>query len=90
MSSLPEGFEIAEGDGFLTSVREILGSAQRWDEIRAAVDWALHLNPTDPSFATRLAANLWVTQIHGPPELGVFYEVNERDRIVTYQFVAMN
>jgi hypothetical protein len=88
MSSQPAGYELAEGDGLATSVRQIVGSIERWDEIRVGLDWALNRDPTDPSFATHLSGNLWVTQIFTSPELAVFYEVDEHSRVVTYTNVV--
>ena len=88
MVSPAEGYEIVEGDGFLTSVREIVGFVPRWDEIRWGLDWALNRNPTDPSFATHLAGDLWITEPTGHFDLAVLYAVDEQNRRVTY--VSLN
>ena len=90
MPNPSQGYELVEGEGFATSVKEILGAVHRWDEIRRGLDWALNRGPTDPSFATRLTGNLWVVEISGPPKMAVFYEVNEKDKVVTYTGLGLS
>ena len=84
MPSPSQGYSVVEGDGFLNGVRWKVGSLERWDEIRWSLDLALNRSPTDPSFATRILADLWATQISGPPDVVVLYKVSEIDRVVTY------
>ena len=90
MTSPARGYALREGDGFLTSVRELIGSVKRWDEMREGLDWALHRNLTDPSFATHLVGGFWVAELTVHPSVIVFYEVDHDARAVTYVHVAAN
>ena len=90
MTGPHQGYALREGDGFLTSVRELIGSVKRWDEMRVGLDWALHRNPTDPSFATHLVGGFWVAELTSYPSVIVFYEVDQDARAVTYFRVVAN
>ena len=90
MTGPHQGYALREGDGFLTSVRELIGSVKRWDEMRLGLDWALHRNPTDPSFATHLVGGFWVAELASHPSVIVFYEVDQDARAVTYFRVVAN
>ena len=82
------GYEIREGLDLAVSVAEVLGGFERWDEIRGGLDWVLSREPTSATFATRVVANFWMTDLSPVVELMVFYEVEVTQRIVTYDFVT--
>ena len=86
---MDEGFTVREGDGFSTSVKEVLGGVQHWDEMSFGLSLALSRHPMHPDIGTHLLANLWVIRLAGPPVIAVFYEVNETERTVTYTGLSL-
>ena len=89
MSLCPEGYAIREGEGFLSRVRKLTGTVQEWDEIRQGLDWALSRNPTDSSISTEIIGNTRYTELPGPPELFIIYDVDHETCTVTYSNVAI-
>ena len=73
MVSWQEGYEVREGDGFSTRVKEVLGDVRRWDEMSFGLSLALNRHPTHAGVGTHLLANLWVIRLAGPPVVAVFY-----------------
>ena len=82
------GYEIQESPGLAESAIAILGGLERWDEIRGGLDWVLSREPMSATFASKVAANFWMTDLAPVVDLMVFYEVNVGQRVVTYDFVA--
>lgn len=62
MPICPEGYAIREGEGFLSQVRQLTGTVQKWDEIRLSLDWALSRNPTDSSISKEIIGNTRCTE----------------------------
>ena len=82
------GYEIREGSEFAASVDTVLGSLERWDEVRGGLDWVLSREPMSATFASRVIANFWMTDFSPVLEVMVFYEVSVNQRVVTYDFVT--
>lgn len=79
-----DGYDIVESDFFLGRVESTVGSVARWDEMREALDiWMLH-NPTGLPVCRLIRDNLWFARIKTEPLLPLIYEVDERQRRVTY------
>ena len=87
-SGADEGYELIEGGDLWASIEANIGSIQRWDEMRMALDLQLHRDPRDTQFAEHLTATLWITRLSGPPQVGVLYEVSEVNRKVTYVVIV--
>lgn len=86
--ALDPGYDIVETQEFLEEVERQVSSAERWDEMRGAMDWLLNRNPTSPNYARRVTGNLWYVQLNAARRFLVFYEVRETQRTVTYSLIT--
>ena len=82
------GYEVRESPLFANSVVAVLGDLERWDEVRGGLDWVVSREPMSATFATRVVANFWMSDLSPVVELMVFYEVAVSQHVVTYDFVT--
>ena len=65
---------------FLGLVEDVLGSVERWDEIKWGQDWLLERDPTRGNYLPHY--DLWVLRLHSEAPLWVYYRVEETRRVV--------
>ena len=67
-------FEVLETPEFLGLVQDILGSVERWDEIKWGLDWLLERNPTAGNHLPH--HDLWVLKLRSEPPMWVYYRLD--------------
>jgi len=75
------GWQIRDGRNFNVRAIAVLGSLERWDEIRSGLD---HILNRDPHVGANPIGNYWLVQAASIPPVVLCYEVDEERRIVTY------
>lgn len=61
-------------------VEDILGSIERWDQIKWGGDWLLERDPTRGNFLPHY--NLWVIMLRDRQNIMVYYQLDEENRRV--------
>ena len=74
-------FQILESQEFLGLAEDILGSVERWDEIKWSQDWRLERDPRGGNHLPHY--NLWVLRFRTEPPLWVYYTIDEGAHQVT-------
>lgn len=73
-------FEVVETHEFLGLVQDILGSVERWDEIKWGLDWLLERHPTRGNYLAHY--DLWVLKLRSEPPIWVYYRLDQIQRQV--------
>jgi hypothetical protein len=73
-------YELVETPEFLGLVEDVIGSMDRWDEIKRGRDWLLERDPKRGSYLPHY--DLWVLFFRTHPAIVVYYEIDEAQRQV--------
>ena len=74
-------FEVVEAQEFLGLAANMLGSVQRWDEIKWSQDWRLERDPRGGNYLPHY--DLWVLRFRTEPPLWVYYLLDDAAHRVT-------
>lgn len=73
-------YAVVETPEFLGLVQDILGSVERWDDLKWAGDWLLEKNPTQGNYLPH--HRLWVLPLRTLPVIWVYYRLDAANRRV--------
>ena len=77
-TSMP--YEVVETPAFLGLVEDMLGSVERWDDMKWAEDWLLEKDPTRGNYLPHYG--LWVLILRTEPPILVYYRIDTANRQV--------
>ena len=83
-SGFRERYEVVEAPDFLVKVQALMGSVERWDEMRTTLDWWLHERPKELPLCRHVQDDLWFAKIATSPLVYLIYEVNDLLKRVVY------
>ena len=73
-------YEIVETPEFLGLAQDMLGSVERWDDIKWAGDWLLEKAPERGNYLPHY--RLWVLPLRTVPSIWVYYRIDQANRRV--------
>ena len=73
-------YEVVETPEFLGLAQDMLGSVERWDEIKWGGDWLLERSPNRGNYLPHY--DLWVLMLFSDPVILVYYWIDEANRQV--------
>ena len=73
-------YEVVESQEFLGLVADLLGSVERWDEMKWAGDWLLEKDPVRGNYLPHY--DLWVLILRTQRPILVYYRLDEENRRV--------